>query len=220
MKGILLFLLMTSVPLFAEFNPDWLNTVTFYNDTGEDIYYLFFSPSDSEIWAPDVLGASTVFSTGEEQQYFLLYSDSSAYFDCQAIDEQGNVYEIYRQRISDKKEPYIEINGKNRTDTVDLEEFEENILQFSVDNFTGSEMYYLFISPTDSQEYGIDFMDSESTLPDGGTRELAVINLGRTFTYDLQAVDENNLTYSFSVDLNPDLESQYIEILPEDLDEE
>lgn len=220
MKRIVLLLFLATVPLFAEFDPDWLNTVTFQNDTGSDIYYLFFSPSDSDIWAPDILGASTIFSNGDTLENYVLYSGASAYFDCQAIDEEGNVYEIYRQRITDKAEAVVRLSKENRTDRVDLDEFEENILQFSVDNLTGSELYYLFISPEDSEEYGIDFMDSESTLTDGDSLEVAVINLGEEFTYDLQAVDEFNQTYSFAVDLNPDLESQYVEVVPGDLDEE
>ena len=220
MKRIVPLLWLCGLPLWAQFNPDWLNSVVFSNQTGQDIYYLFFSPSDSEQWAPDILGSEEVFSDGDLLERYLSYSGSSAFFDCQALDEEGNVYEVFRFRVSDDEEAYLELAGKDRTSKIDLDDFESRLIYFSVDNLTENEIYYLFLSPPDSDEYGIDFMDSGGSLEPGGSREVALLNTGDPLSLDLQAVDEYDQTYSFSVDLDTGLDSQYVEILPEDLDQE
>ena len=42
-----------------------LNRITFKNDTGYDILYLFFSPGDSDLWGADILGTTRTLDDGE-----------------------------------------------------------------------------------------------------------------------------------------------------------
>ena len=65
-------LALFSVSAFA-FDSDNLNSLTVYNETGFDIYYLHVSPEDSEGWGADVLGSERTLDDGEYLGFYILY---------------------------------------------------------------------------------------------------------------------------------------------------
>jgi hypothetical protein len=77
---------MIAAGLFA-FDPDELNLITFYNDTGYDIYYIFTSPGDSAYWGPEILGADRVLEDGQFLGFWIHYPEFSNEFDIMAIDD-------------------------------------------------------------------------------------------------------------------------------------
>ncbi len=216
-KILFLILFFTSAAgVFAQ--SEYYNLIEFKNKTGRDIYYLFFSPGDSEYWGPDVLGDSRTLDAGESVEFFISYPEYSAQFDFMAIDEEGNVFELYDMEINDDSEARIVINDSQITDYWDLDDLENQLISLEINNYTGFEVYYLFISPSDSQSYGIDFMDSETTLSPDDSVSVLLLKSNAEIEYDIQAVDEDDDTYSFSLSLDPDLDSQYTEITIDDLD--
>lgn len=216
-QGIYAFFLLSIVVqgLFAQ---AWLNEISFRNKTGNTLYYLFFSPGDSEYWGPDVLGSATTFEPGEERTFYVSYPDESALFDFMAIDSEGNVYEEFELEISDGEAKRLIIHPELITDSLDLAAFEEELIALQIANETGFEIYYLFVSPSDSDMYGIDFMDSETTLQSGELIEVLMIRPEEEFFFDVMGVDSEDDSYSFQLELDSELDVQYVEIEIEDLD--
>ena len=169
---------------------EYYNLIEFRNKTDKDIYYLFFSPGDSEYWGPDVLGNSRTLDAGESVEFFISYPEYSAEFDFMAIDEEGNIFELYNMEINDDSEARIVINDSQITDYWDLDDLENQLITLEINNYTGFEIYYLFISPSDSQAYGIDFMDSETTLFPDDAVSVLLLKSNADIEYDIQAVDE------------------------------
>lgn len=65
--------------------------VTFVNDTGFEIYYLFFSPEDSAIWGPDILRSDVTLEDGMEYSFFVPVS-GPVNFNVKAVDEDDDTY--------------------------------------------------------------------------------------------------------------------------------
>ncbi|MBF9016020.1 MULTISPECIES: hypothetical protein [unclassified Oceanispirochaeta] len=218
MKRYLTFivLVMLSSTLWAQ--SEFFNTIEFINNTREDIIYLFFSPADSEYWGPDVLGDSRTLSSKGSIEFFISYPNETDSFDFMAIDTSGNVYEIYEESITDEYAAQIVINKTSKSDEIDLDSLEEELIGLEIINETGLELYYLFMSPSDSEMYGIDFMDSETTLQPGASVSVLLFNSNAEVDYDIQGMDAEDDTFSFSLTLDPELEYQFVEITMDDLD--
>ncbi|MDC7231664.1 MAG: hypothetical protein PQJ58_00405 [Spirochaetales bacterium] len=213
---ILAVLILAAATLWGQ--SSYFNTIEFRNNTSAEILYLFFSPADSEYWGPDVLGDSRILPPKGTVEFFISYPEESNNFDFMAIDENGTVYEIYEETITDGYEAQIVINKASRTDSVDIDYLSEELISLEIYNETEVELYYLFVSPSDSEMYGIDFMDTETTLPPGESVSVLLFNSNAEVEYDIQAIDPEDNTYSFSLELDPELEYQYVDIVPEDLD--
>ncbi len=205
-----------TAPIWAQ--SDSLNTIEFINKTKGEIYYLFCSPGDSDYWGPDVLGESRTLYGGERVEFFISYPEATGVFDFMAIDEFGNIYEIYDQEITDGTPAEVTINKAVLTDQMDMDELSSRLVALEITNTTGFELYYLFISPSDSEMYGIDFMDSETTMADGGSVRVLFFKSDTEIDYDIQGIDEDSDTYSFSLSLDPELDDQFVEITFDDLD--
>ena len=101
-------LALFSAPAFA-FDSDNLNSVTVYNETGFDIWYLHVSPEDSEGWGADVLGSERTLDDGEYLGFYILYPNECNSFDIMAIDEDGDSYIIWDYEFCDGYEEELEI---------------------------------------------------------------------------------------------------------------
>lgn len=213
---MILSLMIMSATLWAQ--SEFLNTVEFHNKTKGEILYLFFSPADSEYWGPDVLGDTRTLAAGEQVEFFISYPEESNNFDFMAIDEYGNVYELYEETITDGTAAKVVISKANKSDDIDLDSLAESLIGLEIINETGYELYFLFVSPSDSEMYGIDFMDSETTLPSGESVNVLLFDSDAEIEYDIQGIDEDDDTYSFSLELDPALGDQYVEITYDDLD--
>lgn len=172
-------------------NPANLNRVTFVNNTGFDIGYLFFSPGDSDYWGADVLGTTRTLDDGEKVSFYIHYPDATNAFDFLAIDEDGDAYIIWEYEISDGTEAVIEVTLADYEGGYDLPE----LATVDFTNDTGYDIWYLFFSPGDSNMWGIDMLDDETILEAGETVSLYVPAAGSTVTYDIQAVDEDQDEY-------------------------
>ena len=179
-------------------NPDNLNRVTFVNHTGYDIWYLFFSPGDSEYWGADILGTTRTLDDGEKLSFYIHYPDYSNAFDFMAIDEDGDAYLIWDYEISDDRAVTIEITMADYDGGYDMPDLAEVYLT----NDTGYDMWYIFFSPGDSSMWGVDMLDDETILFDGETLDLYVPVSRSTTRYDFQGVDEDEDVYEFWVELS------------------
>lgn len=187
------------------FEPAGLNQVTFVNRTGYEMRHIFFSPEDSDYWGTDILGGQRVLADQEEVRFFVSYPEQCARFDFLGIDEDYDTYSAMGFELCD---------DAPRTFIIDMELFEGDIGQpeFSVlqlENTLESDIYFLFVSPSDSGMWGVDVLDSHSIFAPGESVEVLVL-LGSDGRFDIMAVDAAMESYSFSVELEEQGQYQFL----------
>jgi hypothetical protein len=205
-KSFLIFLIVM-VPVFGlfSFEPEYLNRITFVNKTGADIWYVFLSPGDSDEWGFDILGSERVLEHNNLLSFYIFYPDSENYFDIMAIDEEGNTFVLFDQLVSDESEEVIFITEDNLKD----ENPGMQLLEVQFENQTEYEMFYLFISPSDSEMWGVDMMDDEQTLMSFDTLSLLAPYGDSEVSYDVLCVDSDNDEYQFSLNVSYELTDDY-----------
>ncbi len=206
--------LVSAAAAFA-FNPDELNKITFDNATGTKIEMIFLSPGDSNFWGPDIVGADYYLKDGASLGFFVHYPEKTFKFDIMATDDQGNKFEVRDFTLTDGKEAKVKLTSKN----VNKEAPDFTLATVHIDNNTGHEIQYLFVSPNDSDAWGVDLLDEETTVADGDTHSF-VLPVGKDkVKYNLMAVDENNDEYKFNMTIDPTTKKEFTwSIDPEDLD--
>ncbi|WP_053227986.1 hypothetical protein [Spirochaeta cellobiosiphila] len=176
---------------------DDLNYILFDNTTDNDIEYIFISPADSDYWGPEVLGSEWVLSAGGQLGYFILYPHESDDFDIMVIDSEQNVHIAWDFTISDDEEASLVLTSVNMNDDpVNLSTLEVNIIN------DVNDIYYLFISPSDSEMWGVDFLDENTILETENKVSFVFPLQDATVGYDLLAIDEEGNAYQlyFEVD--------------------
>jgi hypothetical protein len=195
-------------------SPDELNLITFENKTGGDISYIFLSPGDSEYWGSDILGSTRVLSDEEELGFYIHYPNRCDNFDIYAVGENEEAFLVYGYEICDGKEAKVELTRRNLDAAAPNFEY----TNVTITNATDYEIVYLFFSPGDSQVWGVDQLDQSTTLAKGESVSVLLPVGNEVVRYDVQAVDEDNDTYTFFVEINPKLEEHAYSIENSDLD--
>jgi hypothetical protein len=197
------------------FDPDELNKITFQNSTGGKIEMIFLSPGDSDYWGPDIVGADYFLKDGGSLGYYVHYPESSFTFDIMATDDKGNKFELRDFTLTDGKEQTVTLTKKSLNKSAP----DFKLMTVNVQNSTGKEVEYLFISPDDSDAWGPDLLDENTTLEDGDTHSI-VIPVGKAkVKYNLMAVDADNDEYKFNVTLDPKKGDEFdVSVDAEDLD--
>ena len=192
-------LAVVSASAAFAFDPDELNKITFTNATGTKIEMIFLSPGDSKYWGPDIIGADYFVKDGGSVGYYVHYPDKSFKFDIMATDDKGNRFEMRDFELTDGKEQTVTLTRKSLNKSAP----DFNLVTVHVKNSTGQEVQYLFISPNDSDAWGADLLDENTTLADGDTHSIVVPVGKKKVKYNLMAVDDNNREYSFDVTIDP-----------------
>lgn len=210
----LVFAAVSAAAVFA-FNPDELNKITFQNATGTKIEMIFLSPGDSKFWGPDIIGADYFLKDGASLGYYVHYPDKSFKFDIMATDDQGNLFEIRDFALTDGKEASVKLTRKS----LNKEAPDFTLATVHIENATGHELQYLFVSPSDSDAWGVDLLDEETTVADGD-EHVFVLAVGKDKAkYNLMAVDENDDEYKFNITIDPTAKKEFTwSIEPSDLD--
>lgn len=206
--------LVSAAAVFA-FNPDELNKITFDNSTGTRIEMIFLSPGDSNYWGPDIIGADYYLKDGASLGYYVHYPDKSFKFDIMATDDQGNKFEVRDFTLTFGKEATVKLTRE----TLNKEAPDFTLATVHIDNRTGHEIQYLFVSPGDSDAWGVDLLDEETTVADGDSHTF-VLAVGKDkVKYNLMAVDENDAEYKFNLTIDPKARKEFSwSIDPSDLD--
>lgn len=175
----------------SVFDTSELNNITIINNTGIELAHVFISPSDSSIWGLDALGSERNFEVEDTLSFDMLYSDYENHFDIMAVDGDGNAFVILDQLISDGEEANVILDAS----LLDEEKNDMNFAEIEVVNPTENEILYVFISPSDSQSWGIDFMGIEQTLEANSTLSWAVPVGDEGSTYDIMVIDDEYNRY-------------------------
>jgi len=206
--------LVSAAAVFA-FNPDELNKITFDNATGTKIEMIFLSPGDSNYWGPDIIGADYYMKDGASLGFYVHYPEKSFKFDIRAIDDQGNKFEVRDFTLTDGKEARVKLTAKN----LNKQAPDFTLATVHIENDTGHEIQYLFVSPSDSDAWGVDLLDEETTVADGDSHSF-VLAVGKDkVKYNLMAVDDHNDEYKFNMTIDPKAKKEFTwSIDPGDLD--
>lgn len=188
----------------AAIDPANLNRITFVNNTGYDIVYLFFSPGDSDFWGADILGTTRTLDDGQKAGFYIHYPDTTNEFDFLAIDEDGDAYLIWEYEITDGESAVIEVTLDDLEGGYDL----PSMATVNFVNETGYDIWYAFFSPGDSRMWGIDMLDDETILESEETLGLYVPVTDTPTRYDFHGVDDDEDAYEFWVELSS-AESEY-----------
>ena len=194
----ILFAVLSAAAAFA-FNPDELNKITFQNSTGTKIQMIFLSPGDSEYWGPEIIGADYVLKDGGSIGYYVHFPQETTTFDVMATDDKGNKFEMRDFKVTAGREQTITLTRKSLNRTAP----DFTLAALEVQNDTGHELQYLFISPADSETWGADLLDEERTLADGDSHGIVIPMGTDKVEYNLMATDENDDEYIFNVTINP-----------------
>jgi hypothetical protein len=208
-----LLVVLSSGPALAV-DPDELNLITFQNRTGENIRYLFLSPGDSEYWGTDILGSTRVLGDGDDLGFFIHYPDRCNEFDIYAVGASGSAFLLYGYEICDGEEADVRLSrGNLKNEGPDF-----SYATVRLDNETDYDIWYLFFSPGDSQMWGVDQLDRETILTPGESLSVLLPIGDAPVRYDVRAVDEDEDSYTFYVEVEPGQDEFIYSIENSDLD--
>ena len=192
-NSLLLLIFILPVLIFA-FDPGWLNNIVFFNGTNNNIEYVFLSPGDSEYWGPEILNSERVLESRSDLGFYIFYPDNCNDFDILAIDSNGDSLAIYDYTICDGVEETIAFSKRDMSE----EEPYFDFITLDIYNEIETEIFYIFVSPADSNMYGVDLLDETTTILPGDYLSLLIPVDEGDVEYDVMAVDEYNDIYSFS----------------------
>ncbi len=209
-----LMLLTVPVPDGFAFDPGKLNKISFENGTGTKIDLIFVTPADSKFWGPDLIGADYYLNVGETISYYVYYPDPSFGFDMKGTDDNRNSCDIRDFEVIDGKEVRVTLKSESFVTPAP----DTTLATVHIENRTGHEILYLFVSPPDSKAWGVDLLDEETTVADGRSHSF-VLSVGRErLVYNLMGVDENNDEYRFDIAIDANAKKTYTwAIEPRDL---
>ncbi len=179
------------------FDESHLNRITFENRTDQTIEFIFLSPGDSEYWGADILGSERTLEDGESLGFFIWYPNECDNFDIMAIGEDGGTYIVWDYEICDGEEELVEFVRKDLVD----EAPELSYVTVYIQNETVP-IYYIFLSPFDSDMWGVDYLDENTTLDTDNYVSFLFPATEESINYELLAVDENGDEYQFNFDID------------------
>lgn len=203
--GIAAVLALAGAAAAFAFSPDELNKITFQNNTGTRIEMIFLSPGDSQYWGPEIIGADYYLKDGAKIGYFVHYPGKSFKFDIMATDNKGNKFEIHDFAMTDGKEAFVTLTKGS----LDQEAPDFSLATVHIENNTGHELEYLFVSPNDSDAWGVDLLDENTTVADGDEHAFVLAVGKEKLKYNLMAVDENDDEYTFNMTIDPRTKKEF-----------
>jgi len=156
-------LLLCGAALFAGTS----RTITIENQLDVPVYYLYLTPVDIKDWGIDRLGDETL-EPGATIDVEMTVEDDQPLFNLMAEDESEKTYRIDDLNLNEissiviSDENYLPFGGFNPV-----------YRNFIFRNATGEDIYYLYISSTDSMYWGEDLLGDE-ILYDGDSITLEI----------------------------------------------
>lgn len=149
-------------------------SLTVTNLTDDSIWYIYVSPSGADEWGEDWLGGDVLMSG--DSYYFELEEGE---YDLAAADSEGIIIvERYNEHISGDEEWTL----YNEEDWAEHEYVDVRLV-----NNSGYDICFVYITPSDSEEWGDDWLGEDQVIPDNDSFTFqAPAGYG---PYDMQALD-------------------------------
>jgi len=158
--------------------------ITIVNRSPDEVCYVLISPSDDESWGDDLLGSDETIQPGASR----VFSFDDGMYDVRAEDcdeaAMATAWEVTRSTSVTVGDPGAKV-------------------RLLVENASSSEVCYVFISSSNAEDWGDDWMGEMETLQP----EMARMFYVKSGEYDLQVADcdGETLTEEYEVDLTEDL---------------
>jgi hypothetical protein len=131
--------------------------------------------------------------------FFVHYPESTATFDIMAVDEQNRALIIYDYGFEDGQEEIIQLRAKDLAKKMP----DVSFVELTVKNALDVEVDYLFVSPSDSEAWGVDILDEQTVLASGESSSFLVPVSESAVDYNVMAVDDSGNDFQFDVTLDP-----------------
>ncbi|MCL2042877.1 MAG: serine protease [Treponema sp.] len=169
--------------------------ITAVNRTGYTGFYLYISPTSSDAWGPDRLGES-ILSNRQSITLQNIPASSNNRYDVRLIDSDGDSYTKWNVLIMPNERVEFTFDDLDRQNAESAPPV-YNGPPITIVNNTGYTVYYLYISPTSDDVWGLDRLAANQTL---GNRQSVTVNLPHplnvTNRYDIMLQDSDGDTYS------------------------
>ncbi len=188
-------------PAFAQSRPfsQQVKQLTIINKTGSELKYLFVSPNDSDNWGPDILGSERTLPNNGNVSFFTHYPEACGKFDLMGVADGGAKFVARAVEVCDNRNNQrANLTAQNRQQGTANYQYAK--LTFT--NNTDVTIRFLFVSPSDSQYWGADYMDKDTTLDPGASHSILVPVSGNSVTYNVMGVDENEEQHKFDIDVD------------------
>ena len=150
------------------------------NESGQDIWYVFLSPSKADDWGDDWLDDVII----REGETHTIYGITEGIYDVKATDEDNEQIEVFWS---------VDLNE-------DLTWHVSGLASLNVTNDTDETIGYLYISPSDGDSWGDDWL-GEDVIPAGESYTVSGISHD---VYDVKAKDMDDefieAVYSLTLD--------------------
>ena len=159
--------------------------LTITNKLDDAIYYLYLSPAEESDWGEDYLGDEIL----EVYESISITLPSSGLYNLMAEDESEKSYRIdgidlnKAEALTVSNEDFLPFGGRNPV---------QKKLRFN--NNTGEDIYYLYVSSTNSMYWGEDILNDE-ILSDGDTYTVELPIDSDYPRHDLLAEGEDGSSY-------------------------
>ena len=204
---------ISNAALAESIDPPQLNLITFENRTGQSIDYLYVSPGDSAHWSTDILGAGRVLNAGESIGFYIDHPNECDAFDFMGISG-SSAFTMRDYQICERTQPVVSINSGDLSSAAPYLELAE----ITIINELNYPINYLFFSPADSMMWGVNQLDGNTILNPGDSVTLLLPVGEELVGYDVQAIDQDQDSYTFQVQIDNSAESYWVAVEPTDID--
>jgi hypothetical protein len=184
---------ISEVSLYYENGKVWLESdapvpnleFELVNDTGVEIYALYISAAGEDSWEEDVLETDTL-ADGESVDLDLGEGSGAHLWDLRIEDEDEGYLEWSEMDLAGVTQVVLKLKGgKAKAEFVYRPD-----LDFELVNDTGIEIYALFLSPSQDDDWGEDVLETD-TLADGDSIEVEFSSDTKAHLWDLRIEDED-----------------------------
>ena len=164
-------------------------TIEIFNNTGYTVYYVYISPSSSSNWGADRLGSEVLY-TGDTVKVSSLDISSRTPYDIMLVDEDNDTYTM--SNLTLRANQRIEFRLSDIDDTSPL--FTASNSFITLINNTGYTIFYVYVSPSSSNNWGIDLLGEDVLLTGNSVRVPLPENTNEQYDIKLIDLDEDSYT--------------------------
>ena len=175
-----------------------VGNVTIINKTGYTIYYLKISPASADDWGDDWLG-DDVLVDGDNITLDLADAGyaKQCEFDIKAVDEDEDSYIQWDVDLCERSKIILTMDDYVVPDDDQGSGVETDCgypQDVTIKNSTGFDIWYVYISPTDAEDWGNDRLGDE-VIMDGDSFEFCMPGFGDWTNFDIKLEDSDGDSY-------------------------
>jgi len=199
-KTLLLFIFLAAA--FTLVSAQSRETVGIHNLTGVDVEYLFIRQAGAASWDTEYLEGGDL-KNGDSITYFGVPANRANSFDILLIDKNLAVYA--KTNVRGGPDRMIEFSSADSSG--DFMRSSVNLM-----NLTGHVIWYVYISPSFSDTWGFDRLDSDQIIEHGKSATVPLpIPVAVYNEYDILLEDSEGNTYSrFSVKMTSEEQNAFL----------